>query len=276
MAAVQSVSASQIAKIILSVRDKQPLIHCLTNNVVKGFTANALLAAGAAPAMVEHQDEAEEFAAIADALLINLGTLDEPQMRSMRRALFSATSANRPWVLDPVAVGPLTTRTEFAREILDFHPTLIRGNASEILALAGEAEGGRGVDSSDESEAALRAAEQLAATGKTTVLVTGKIDYIVSSTQKGAVANGHVLMTRVTGVGCAMGALAAACLAVSPSPFLAAAATAVWLGVAGELAAEASKRPGSFQVALLDALDSIDEEIISTRANFHAAMEPLN
>jgi len=275
MASVQNVSVPEIADLIQQVRTQHPLVHCLTNQVAKGFTANALLAAGASPAMVENPDEAEEFAAIADALLINLGTLDELQMRSMRRALFAATSASRPWVLDPVAVGPLSTRTAFAKEILEFHPTIIRGNASEILALAGKTEGGRGVDSADASEAALRAAEILTAHGKTTILVTGQTDYVVNSTQTCAIANGHPLLTRVTGVGCAMGALAAACLAPASSPFLAAVATAVWMGVAGEIAAETTQRPGSFQIALLDALDSLDAEALQSRANFHTAMHPL-
>ncbi|MFZ4775623.1 MAG: hydroxyethylthiazole kinase [Terrimicrobiaceae bacterium] len=257
-----------IHAVMARIRSQHPLIHCLTNNVVKGFTANVLLAIGAAPAMVEHPEEAREFAAMADALLINLGTLDESQMTAMRRAIPSALTAGKPWVLDPVAVGALGVRTRFAEEIIAHRPTVIRGNASEILALAGESGGGRGVDSGRDSQAARTAARALVAKTGATLLVTGAVDYVVDSSREFAISNGHPLLTRVTGVGCAMGAINAACLAVADSPGLASVATAVWLGVAGELAAKKSPHPGSFQIALLDALDAVDEATIRSLARF--------
>ena len=241
----------------------------MTNEVVKDITANILLAAGAAPAMVEHPDEAAEFAAIADALLINLGTLDDYQMHAMRRAIDSANRARKPWVLDPVAVGPLTTRTRFAREILQHRPTLIRGNASEIIALAaldGSTPKGRGVDSGDTSEAALAAAAALNAQTGAIVLVTGPIDYAVGPTRTLTCSNGHELLTRVTGVGCAQGALAAACLAVADNPMKAAATAAALIALAGELAAPRAPHPGSFRAALLDELDRITPDTIRRHA----------
>ena len=248
------------------LRARHPLVHCLTNQVVKNFTANVLLALGAAPAMVEHADEAAEFAAMADALLVNLGTLDEPQMTAMLRAIPSANQARKPWVLDPVAVGPLTVRTHFAHEILALRPTLIRGNASEIIALAGQLGRGRGVDSGDAAEAALAAARSLAQQTGGAVLVTGPIDYATDGTKTIACANGHPLMTRVTGVGCAQGAVAAACAAVSTSSLSAAVAAATLMGVAGDLAARVSTRPGSFAAALLDALDQLDADTLRREA----------
>lgn len=254
-----------VIEVMDRVRTRRPLIHCLTNQVAKSFTANVLLAIGASPAMVEHPEEAEEFARVADALLVNLGTLDAVQMEAMRRAIAAATVAGKPWVLDPVAVGLLGVRTRFAGEILAAHPTVIRGNASEVIALAGENGGGRGVDSGRDSRDALAAARMLAGRTGGAVLVTGAIDQIVCRAYEAATANGHPLMTRVTGMGCAMGAISAACTAVADSPFLGSVATAVWLGVAGEIAAGKTARPGSFQTALLDALDAMDDGTIRTR-----------
>lgn len=248
------------------VRARHPLVHCLTNQVVKNFTANALLAVGAAPAMVEHPDEAAEFAAIASALLVNVGTLDEAQKAAITRAVPAATAARRPWVLDPVAVGALTLRTQFCRELLSHRPTLIRGNASEIIALAGLAGRGRGVDSGDPSESAIAAAKALAKHTGGAVLVTGVVDYVTDGAVVRSCANGHVLLTRVTGVGCAQGALAAACVAVADSPLQAGLAVAAIVGIAGEIAAARCSRPGGFQIALLDALDEVDSTLLREHA----------
>jgi len=261
-----AISTDDVIGILERIRARHPLVHCLTNHVVKNFTANVLLALGAAPAMVEHADEAHEFAAMADALLVNLGTLDEPQIAAIRRAIPSANQARKPWVLDPVAVGPLAVRTQFAREILELRPSLIRGNASEIIALAGQTGRGRGVDSGDPAETALAAARSLATLTGGAVLVTGPIDYATNGTQTIACANGHPLMTRVTGVGCAQGAIAAACVAVADGPLAAAVAAATLMGVAGDLAARISTRPGTFATALLDALDQLDPATLRREA----------
>jgi hydroxyethylthiazole kinase len=143
-------------------RTRSPLTHCMTNDVVQTFTANVLLALGASPAMVIEAEEAEQFAAIADALLINVGTLTSPRAQSMRRAIESAVAAGKPWTLDPVAAGALTFRTRFCHQILALKPAAIRGNASEILALAGMSAGGRGVDTTDTAASAVPAAQALA------------------------------------------------------------------------------------------------------------------
>ncbi|HIC1257698.1 TPA: hydroxyethylthiazole kinase [Klebsiella pneumoniae] len=137
------------------LRAHSPLVHCMTNDVVQTFTANVLLAVGASPAMVIDPREAAQFAAIADALLINVGTLTEDRAVAMRAAVEHARQAGKPWTLDPVAVGALTVRTAFCHELLAFQPAAIRGNASEILALAGMNAGGRGVDTTDTAAAAL-------------------------------------------------------------------------------------------------------------------------
>jgi len=173
-----------------------------------------------------------------------------------------AASGSYPALFVVAAVGPLGVRTRFAREIVALHPALIRGNASEIIALAGQTGRGRGVDSGDAAEAALAAARALAGQTGGAVLVTGPVDYAIYGAKTIACANGHPLMTRVTGVGCAQGAVAAACAAVADNPLAAAAAAAVFMGVAGDLAARASTRPGTFSTALLDALDQLDADTL--------------
>ena len=261
----------QVAATLDAIRARHPLVHCLTNEVVKNYTANLLLAVGAAPAMVEDPDEATQFTPVADALLINLGTLKQQQIETMRVAVGAAACAGKPWVLDPVAVGPLGKRTTFANEILQKNPALVRGNASEILSLAGYDGNARGPDSTASSDDARNAAVQLARRQGAVVLVTGPVDYATDGRQVVAVHNGHPLMTRVTGVGCAMGALAAACVAVAPDRQSAAVATAVILGIAGEQAAVKTQSVGSYQIALLDALDQLTSEQIRK----HARMQNL-
>ncbi|MBN2233567.1 MAG: hydroxyethylthiazole kinase [Opitutales bacterium] len=260
-----SISITSLARIPDLIRTRHPLVHCLTNDVVKNFTANALLSVQAAPAMVEHPAEAGEFAAIADALLTNVGTLVEEQIHAIRAAVETANRNLKPWVLDPVAAGAISLRTGFARELSMMKPAIIRGNASEIMALAGVTAKGRGVDSGNASSEAVDAASKLAKSASCVVMVTGEVDYITDGKALRQCLNGDPLLTRVTGVGCAQGALAAACLAVCESPLEAALASAIIMGIAGEMAAEINQRPGSFQIALLDALDSLDADLIMKR-----------
>ncbi len=247
-----------LAAVLENLREMKPLILSLTNTVVQNFTANMLLAVGASPVMLNDAGEcAQLLKACGGGLLVNVGTLSQSQAEVMRCAVDAAHTAGVPWVLDPVAVGLLGFRTEFCRELLSMHPTLIRGNASEIMALAGEAAGGRGTDTTEESSAAVQAARKLALQCGCTVLVTGPADYVTDGARLLALGNGDELMTRVTGVGCAMGALAAACVAAAPDCFTGAAACAAILGLAGERAAARCPRPGSFAAALLDELDSL-------------------
>lgn len=251
-------NASELAAVLESLRAQKPLILSLTNSVVQPITANMLLAVGASPVMLNDAEEsAQLLRSCANGLLINVGTLSHPQSEQMRVAVDAAHAAGVPWVLDPVAVGLLGFRTEFCRELLAFSPALIRGNASEIMALAGEAGGGRGTDTTEDSSAAVQAARLLAKQCACAVLVTGPVDYVTDGERLLALGNGHELMTRVTGVGCAMGALAAACVAAAPDAFTGAAACAAILGIAGERAAVRCPRPGSFAAALLDELDAL-------------------
>lgn len=252
-------------RVLEAVRDRGPLVHCLTNIVVAGFTANVLLAVGASPAMVENDQEAAEFAGVADALLVNLGTLSAERARAMRLAAASARQHGRPWVLDPVAVGAMAFRTGLAAELLAERPTVVRGNSSEVLSLAGAAGAGRGVDSTVGSEAAVDAARGLAARTGGVVAVSGAVDYVTDGRSTREVHTGHPLMTKVTGVGCALGALVAACCAVEPDALVAATAATTLLTVAAEEAAAVSRGPGSFAVGLLDALAALDETTLAGR-----------
>ena len=246
-----------------AVREQGPLVQCLTNIVVAPFTANVLLAVGAAPAMVDVPGEAGAFAGIAGGVVINLGTPYAETREAMLEAATAAVAAGTPWVLDPVAVGGLPVRTPLGRELLDLGPTVVRANASEVLGLAGLGEGGRGVDARDEAEAALPAAKELLARGAQAVAVSGPVDALVSDTALVRMTGGSPLMTRVTGVGCALGALTAAACAVTDDPLLAAAAATAGLCAAAERAEQTSRGPGSFAVHLLDELSLLDGEALA-------------
>ncbi len=253
------------AEVLEDLRIRRPLILCLTNNVVQNITANMLLAVGAVPVMLTHEQEIRELLrSCANGLLINVGTINESQAATMLAAAEQAHAQGLPWVLDPVAVGLLSFRTRVCRQLLEYHPAMIRGNASEIIALAGaRGELCRGVESAAESEAALAAAQTLAQQTGATVLVTGETDYATDGCNTISCRNGDVIMTRVTGVGCAMGALATACLVSADTPLHAALATAAILGIAGEKAAHHCPAPGSFAVQLLDELSLISPDDVA-------------
>lgn len=235
-------------------RTRSPLTHCMTNDVVQAFTANVLLALGASPAMVIEAEEAEQFAGIADALLINVGTLTSPRAQAMRRAIERAVAAGKPWTLDPVAVGALAFRTRFCQQILTLKPAAIRGNASEILALAGMSAGGRGVDTTDTAASALPAAQALARQTNAIVAVTGEVDYVTDGQRTKTIAGGDLMMTRVVGTGCALSAVVAASCSLPGDRLDNVAAACGWMKRAGSVAAAHSAGPGSFASAFIDAL----------------------
>ncbi|MGI9822248.1 hydroxyethylthiazole kinase [Agromyces sp. Marseille-Q5079] len=255
---------------LASLRESAPLVHCITNSVVTNFTANALLAIGAAPAMVDIRVEAGLFAGIASGLLVNLGTPHEEQRDAAREAVAAASAAGTPWVLDPVAIGALPVRTALARELVAQRPTAIRGNASEIIALAGAGAGGRGVDAADSTDAAAEAAAHLALAHGAVVAVSGPVDLITDGRRTARIANGDAVLTRITGGGCALGAVTAAFLGAArgtdDDAFAATVAATVVYTVAAEIAAAGSAGPGSFGPAFLDALALVTPETVVARA----------
>ena len=257
---------SIIADELARMRAATPLVHLLTNEVVQEITANVLLAAGASPAMIVAEEEAAAFAAISGALLVNVGTLYPARLTVMLQAVAAANQASVPWTLDPVAVGVLDYRTQACRDFLAAKPAAIRGNASEILALAGFAGSGRGVDSTAGSDTAQSAAEQLARTSGAIVAVTGETDFITDGELTWATPWGHPIMTRVVGTGCALSALVAAFTAQAPNRLNAVAAACAVAGLCGERAAASSRGPGSFKADFLDALYTLDPDELAGRS----------
>ncbi|MBO5658001.1 MAG: hydroxyethylthiazole kinase [Duodenibacillus sp.] len=239
------------------VRDLRPLVHCMTNDVVQEITANVLLAAGASPAMVVAKQEAGVFASLAQALLVNVGTLTDTLVSAMRDAIESANRHGKPWVLDPVGAGGLAYRDGVVAEFLTLKPTVVRGNASEILAISGHGSGGKGVDSTDSSESALSAAVHLAKTFGTVVCVTGQTDYVTDGERIVAVTGGTERATLVVGTGCSLSTLVAAFLAANDDPVTACAAACTMAKRAAEYADKHSVGPGSFKVAYIDGLSLI-------------------
>lgn len=271
---VDPTSPVDVAHLVSLLRETTPLVHCLTNSVVRQITADVLLAAGAAPAMVDHPEEAGDFAAIASGVLINVGNPTAEQVEGMRAAIDSARVHDTPWVLDPVAVGGLVLRTRLATEWLDLAPAAIRANASETVALAGAGAGGRGVDSTDDVHVAEPAARELAGRTSGVAAVTGPRDLVVTK-RRGAhrttwVESGHPLLQKVIGTGCALGALSAAYLGVARAAGIpdhdAVVAAHAHAGAAGTVAGRTAAGPGSFSVAWLDALYALSPEEIAELA----------
>ncbi len=240
------------------LRQRAPLVHCITNYVAMDVAANALLAIGASPAMVHAREEVEDFVSISSALTVNVGTLSPPWVETMEMAARRAVDRGIPWVLDPVGCGATPYRTRVAGELARMRPTVIRGNASEVLALAGEAGGTKGVDSTRGADEAVDAARALAREMGCVVAVTGEVDRVTDGERTLAVAHGHALMTRVTALGCALTGITGAFVAVEDDPLHAATHALALFGLAGERAAERAEGPGTLRVRLLDALYALD------------------
>ncbi|QFY62661.1 hydroxyethylthiazole kinase (plasmid) [Rhizobium grahamii] len=259
-------------KLLEALRAQPPLVHCITNFVAMNIAANVLLATGASPAMVHAKEEAGEFAAIAGALTINIGTLSAGWMRGMRAAATAARDNHKPWVLDPVAHYATAFRREAVASLLELQPTVIRGNASEIIALAGGASRGQGVDSRDPVEQAEASARLLAETHRAVVAVTGATDFVTDGTRAVRIDGGSPWMPQVTALGCSLTCLVGAFAAINPdAPFEATIAALAVFAVAGEAAATEAEGPGSFSVRFLDSLARIDGAFLDRHARVRQA-----
>lgn len=245
--------------LLIALRDQNPLVHCMTNYVAMNIAANVVLAAGASPAMVHAEEEIADFTPICGALTINIGTLSASWLASMTAAANIAHACNIPWVLDPVAHFISSYRKCAAQDLLARRPTIVRGNASEILALAGEAGAGKGADSGDSVEAAQGAARALATDFGAVIAITGPVDFVTDGTQEARVTGGSPFMPQVTALGCSQTALMGAYAATGPA-FDAALAGLAHFKVAGSAAAKQAKGPGSFQMHFLDALAAAQPE----------------
>ncbi len=226
-------------------------------------TANALLAIGASPVMAHAPEEVEEMVNIASALVINIGTLSERWIHSMFKAAAQARKKGIPVILDPVGAGATSYRTQTARELIAQEPpAIIRGNASEIMALYDDKTKTKGVDSAAVSDNAIAIAQELSKIYSCIVCVSGATDYIVEGKRIVMVRNGHPLMTRVTALGCTASALCGAFAAVDNSMLSATVKAMAVMGIAGEIAAEKATGPGSLQMHFLDNLYHLSAEDI--------------
>lgn len=241
------------------VREISPLVQNITNFVVMNNTANALLALGASPIMSHAYTESEDMVKIVQGLVINIGTLDEYWVKSMLIASKKAHEMHKPWVLDPVGAGATPFRNETLSRLLEFQPTVIRGNASEILAMAKENISSKGVDSTNTSQEALEAGKRLSISTQAIVCISGKEDYITDGVRVAEIANGDPMMAKVTGMGCTASALIGAFLGVEKDPFQATISAMAVMGVVGEIAAKQSQGPGTLQVNFFDALYNLTE-----------------
>ncbi len=228
------------ADLLDRVRTRTPEVHVLTSTVAQPLSANLLLAVGAQPSMSAAAGEIEAFAERTEALVANLGMLDDARRGALTRALPILAEHGTPWVLDPVKVERSPERLAFARELSAFAPAVVRANRAEMDALA-------------------PGAGPVAAT-------TGEVDLVVDGERRLRIANGHPLMAKVTAMGCAGTGLVAAFLAVEEDAFLATGAALLVLGVAGAIAGARAQGPGSFPVQFLDALDRLDAAQLADRA----------
>jgi hydroxyethylthiazole kinase len=261
--------AQKAAESLRLVRDKRPLIHNITNYVVMNYTANALLACGASPVMAHAVEEVEEMVSIAGALVLNIGTLSLPWIEAMLRAGRRANELHVPVILDPVGAGATRLRTDSAKRLIEgLLIDVIRGNASEILSLTEEKlrVGTKGVDSVHTVDQVAETAMLLAKELETTLAITGAVDLITDGERICRVMNGHGMMSYVTGTGCTATVIIGAFLAVCRNPLEAATTGLSYFGLAGERAAARAFGPGSFQIALLDALYVMKEEELKAGA----------
>jgi len=250
-----------------TMRQRKPLIQCITNFVAMNTAANVVLAAGASPAMLHAQEEAGEFAKLCGAVTINIGTLSPLWVQGMIAAITAANAYNIPWVFDPVAHFASTFRRDAAQKLLALKPTIIRGNASEILTLAGFSARGQGADSGDDAGSAHLAAQQLAREHQCTVAVTGAYDLVTDGQTTLRIDGGSPLMPQVTALGCALTCLTGAFAAAHRTSALEASAAALAMyAVAGEQAALQATGPASFQIDFIDALYALSSAQFQSQA----------
>lgn len=250
-----------------ATRETKPLVHCITNYVTVNDCANILLACGGSPIMADDAAEVEEITAICSALDINIGTLNERTVKSMLLAGRRANQLGHPVLLDPVGVGASHLRTRTAYDLIDSVKfTVIRGNISEIKTIYAGSGTTKGVDA-DVADAvtdntlpqAAAFAKALAARTGAVIAITGAIDIVADGSRAFAIRNGHAKMSRITGTGCMLSAVTCALVAANPGHTLEATAAAVcMMGICGEKAAATATGTGSFRVALIDAMSSLD------------------
>jgi hydroxyethylthiazole kinase len=263
------VSKENLVGDLNKIREKSPLVHNITNYVVMNNTANALLAIGASPVMAHAEEEVKDMVAISSALVINMGTLSKNWVEAMLLAGVAARNKGIPVVFDPVGVGATPYRNRVAAQIVEeCQPSIIRGNASEIMSLAKEDVATKGVDSTASSNSALDAAKRLARQTGAVVVISGAKDFITDGQAVHIVHNGSPLMPKVTGMGCTASAIVGAFAAVNSNYLEAATNAMAVMSVSGELAASKSEGPGTMQLHFLDELYKLSGEMLFKQVDF--------
>lgn len=252
------INKENLGRDLAALREKSPLVHNITNYVAMNFSANALLAVGASPVMAHAVEEMESMVAIASALVINIGTLDAQWVEGMLAAGRAAHFMGKPIVLDPVGAGATPYRTRIAWQIInECHPTVIRGNASEIMALVNADIKSKGVDSTVSSDNAVEYAKELAQRTASVVVISGATDYITDGVRVETISNGSPLMTLVTAMGCTATSMVGAFVAVNADPFEASLHAMALMGVCGEKAISEVAAPGTLLTNFVDTLYNI-------------------
>lgn len=257
-----------IIRLRKQTKEQASLIHCITNPISIHDCANVILAAGAKPIMAEHPQEVHEITANAGALLLNLGNITDVRMESMEISLRCANSRGIPVLLDLVGVACSSLRFHYASRLLDIGGvTVLKGNMSELLAIAGQPSHSIGIDAGQEDvlnelnqRHIIPIFQALSRRTGAVILVSGQTDLIINQEEAYLLTGGHPMMGSVTGTGCMLGALCTAFLPVSEKPLHAVLLGTVMMGIAGETAVSLYPAPGHFQIGLLDQLYLLEDE----------------
>ncbi|MFW5991725.1 MAG: hydroxyethylthiazole kinase [Halanaerobiaceae bacterium] len=243
------------------IKNKKPLIHHITNYVTANDSANITLSMGASPVMVNNPEEITEIIQTADVLVLNTGTMQSGQERVFFKVVKIANKKGLPIVLDPVGVGAISLRKKLVIDLIkNYKIDIIKGNIAEIKSIAGMAARAKGVDSEDDEEGVVGAAEKLAEKHNMVVAVTGERDIVVDGQRSIKIENGHSLLASVTGTGCMTASLIGAFAATGMDKFYAAVGGVLTMGIAGELAAAQAAGPGTLHYKLMDEIYYIDRE----------------
>lgn len=271
-------NANELATALENVRTSTPLVHCITNYVTVNDCANALLACGGSPIMSDEPEDVVDITTICGGLVLNIGTLNKQTIAGMRAAGKRASELGHPIVLDPVGAGASALRTATASEILDtMDVAVIRGNMSEIKAVAGASAATRGVDVNpddvvtDENLAASTAfAKELAKKTGAIIAITGAIDIVANDERAFAIRNGNAIMGKITGAGCMLSCLVGAYSVANKENMLEGVVAAIaGEGLCGQIAAERMTEAdgnGSFRTYLLDAMYNLDAATLADGA----------
>lgn len=260
-----------ISAAVAVLREKKPLIHCISNYVTAGDTANILLAAGASPVMADCPEEVSEITSAADALLINLGTLSKSRLTAMLIAGKTANRKNIPVILDPVGAGASAFRREAIERLFsEVKISAVRGNLSEISVIGGFSAGEQGVDTGKSSVTAEEAAITAAKKRSCICAATGKYDIVSDGSRTIRLENGTEMLSKITGAGCMTSALCAAYSAIS-DPFSGTILAVAVMGICGELSSEKCGGAGSFRTGIFDEISKLTAKTAAERIKIYEA-----